>query len=48
MKGRESMQKIKMSNPTNLTLNQAFEMYLKKMQSQKLIRQNNLILQANQ
>ena len=30
MKGRESMQKIKMSNPTNLTLNQAFEMYLKK------------------
>nr|DAD91729.1 MAG TPA: NBLA PROTEIN, PHYCOBILISOME DEGRADATION, PROTEIN.8A [Phage sp. ctv3H3] len=24
------MQKIKMSNPTNLTLNQAFEMYLKK------------------
>ena len=24
------MQKIKMSNPTNLTLNQAFDMYLKK------------------
>lgn len=34
MKGRESMQKIKMSNPTNLTLNQAFEMYLKNVKSE--------------